>query len=111
MSDRDETVLGFKNTETAMVLLWLENERPIYDQARAVTAEVAEQLGEDEAPAVTLGDQLRELIEEADEVYAITGPDAEQGHAADLIGCALGRVDWRELGAHFLAVHGPEVDA
>ncbi len=98
-----EKVLGFLNHATAMVLLWLENERPMLE---AVTHAVrAARVAKVEAPAVWIGDELRKLIERRPAMLLITeGPNpADMGHAADLLNAALDSVAWRELGEHFLA--------
>lgn len=96
-------VLGFKNHATAQVCLWLENERPMLAATTTITNEV--RASADEAPAVTIGDRLRTLIEGRPAVLLVTeGPNPEDlGHVADLLNAALDAVDWRGLGEHFLA--------
>lgn len=102
-------VLGFKNHATAMIVLGLENERELLERADEITLEAFErgERGDDEAPRVTLADELRELIEDQPEIVAICGPDAEGGYAADLLGSALDAAEWLEIADHFFSCHLP----
>lgn len=104
-----EKVLGFKNHAGAMLVLWFENEEPMLTAVTTLTrlAFARSEAGEEGATAAAseLGDELRKLVESRPAVKLVCeGPNpVDMDHVADLVNAALDSVDWRELGAHFMA--------
>ena len=94
MEDRDYN--GWANKETWLANLWitegvLGDPMGVEEQARYYAEN-----GEDAAPS-RMGEWLKEQTEEMlDEANLRTG-----GLAADLLGAALSRVDWRTIGKHY----------
>lgn len=110
--NRRETVLGFENHATAMVLLWIENEEHMLRACTTLTNDAranaeADEGRPDEHPSavVILADTLRALIEGRPAVRLVCGgPNpTDMEHVGDLVTAALDSVAWLELAAHFLA--------
>lgn len=76
---------GWKNYETWNVHLWLTNEEPLYDAARAIAR------AEYEYPNIGPQDALKDFVEELCPVLE------EASMQADLLGRALANVDWAEV--------------
>ena len=105
----DTTYNGWTNRETWLVALWINNEQgwqeSVHDALREAVGEVI--VGDQgyEQADVPLkdwqaGDIVKDNVEEA--IYDVEDvPTA--GLASDLIGTALGAVDWTEIGASFLS--------
>jgi hypothetical protein len=102
----DETYNGWKNYETWLVGLWLDNDQGSYEywreQARehwnsAPTCKQARQgiWTAEEAAAFNLADQLKEEIENS-------SPLTDADLFSDLLNSALSEVDWQEVAENFL---------
>ena len=98
----EETYNGWKNYPTWAVNLWLSNDEPLYREALA-RAEMAVTYA-DGHPNVTGGiwteEQCRRFVL-ADDLKSWVSdelaPDLGASFAADLLGYALGCVDWDEI--------------
>jgi hypothetical protein len=74
---------GWKNKETWLVNLWLGDTFAVMqEEGHHVTADVIEEL-------------VREYIGGFD------GKTVENGFLVDMLNCALGEIDYRELAAHY----------
>jgi hypothetical protein len=101
---RDETYNGYPNRPTWMVALWLDNERASYKDVQGVVADMLAE-GERDADwsqletstAYDLAVWLKVYVENQIE------PLYEAGMASDLLGWALGLVDWRHLAENYIA--------
>lgn len=92
---------GWSNYETWVVKLWIDNEEGSYNYWRERAQEVANEYGkEDSDGKQTLATELQEQHEEAQ-------PET-RGVFADLLGHAMGRVDWWEIAENMLDDVEPE---
>ena len=83
---------GWANYPTWCVNLWLSNEEPLYREALERVREAAEVAETHTTPKrVEAGDALREWVT-LDLV-----PELGASFASDLLGWALGQVDWMEI--------------
>jgi hypothetical protein len=74
---------GWKNKETWLVNVWLgDTVAAMQEDGYSVTADVIEEL-------------VREYIGHID------GKSVENGFLIDMLHCALGEIDYRELAAHY----------
>lgn len=89
----ETTYNGWKNYPTWNVSLWLDNDPSTYFSVR----DMATQAKGTDVPRVTLADDLETLLREGDPTNAEASP------YADIMGWALGQVDWFELADHYLA--------
>jgi hypothetical protein len=87
---------GWTNYETFTVALFVDNNRPPYDQVKELAAVAMAE----EYPGVWLSDQLEELVQET----YLQMERREEGNRSDtdylaytLLKAALDRVNWREL--------------
>lgn len=102
----DETYNGWKNYPTWVVNLWLSNDEGLYVHARemAQTAIRVSPLDEnvtkiwtaEEAARYRLADTFKSWV--SDEL----APDLGASFAADLLGYALGEVDWDEIASAWI---------
>jgi hypothetical protein len=101
-----ETYNGWKNYPTWNVKLWLDNDEGLYLQAREMVAEARESGAEnagvrgwtaEQATRFLLADALKDWV--TDEL----APDLGASFAADLLGYALGEVDWDEIAKNYLS--------
>lgn len=108
----DNTYNGWTNYETWAVALWIDNERGSYDYWREeakrhrkeapICRQVAEQIWTPkQAARFNLADQLKEEMEDG-------SPIKEASVYADLLGAALGEVDWQEIAGNILEGLEPE---
>lgn len=93
-----ETYNGWKNYPTWAVNLWLSNEEPLYREALERTREIVsakESTSEywtlAESHRFNTADMLKEWVEEMAENLL------PASMASDLLGYALGEVDWHEI--------------
>src|SRR4051812_41724310 len=95
----DQTYNGWKNYPTWAVNLWLSNDQDLYEATRERVAEIkgeTESTSEywtlEESHRYNTADMLKDFVEElAGEAYS------EPTFVADLLGYALGEVDWHEI--------------
>ena len=97
----DHTYNGWTNWETWNTNLWMTNEEPLYDEARAIVAEYIDDGREtDESTARTVdtygaGKALREWWEE---LFYPGAPDERQtGPVSDAWSATLDAVNWDEI--------------
>lgn len=101
----DDTYQGWTNYETWAVALWLDNEEPSYRHWRAVADGMREAgpvpiifdgrtIGHRE-PSHVLADRLEQAIGDLT-------PDLGASMWSDLLGRAIGRVNWAEIASHLL---------
>lgn len=101
----DEGYNGWSNYETWAVALWINNDQGSQEYAYELARQAyddAEEGVEPHRSKAQLSDSLKDWHEEQ-------MPEVE-GVFADLLGAALGEVDWYEIAETFLA-ELPEVDA
>jgi hypothetical protein len=100
----DTTYNGWKNYPTWAVNLWLANDEGLYHERRARARQVIADANEDEmvtkgywtvaeAQRYRLADSLKQWV--TDDL----APDLGASFGADLLGYALGEVDWHEIAA------------
>jgi len=91
---------GWKNYETWLVALWLDNDEYSYNYWRERTQEIWEGATADkpfsrrDRAMLELSDTLKDEVEDA-------APELE-GIFLDLLNAALSEVDWREIADHWL---------
>lgn len=92
---------GWKNYETWLVKLWLDNEEGTYnlqkdwlEQAKAEPKH--EYWTPEETVKFTLADLIKEFIEEE-------APDLGASMYSDLINAALSEVDWQEIADNIIS--------
>lgn len=90
---------GWSNYETWVVNLWIDNEQGSQEMFAEWMQEALDEAGGDKDEAEReLADRLEAMHDEAAaDLVGITGV------FQDLLGHALGCVDWREIAAHILA--------
>lgn len=86
----DESCNGWRNSETWLASLWIDNDPAMHDMARRI--------GRKAESDIVAGESIRDTWEET-----ICADQPESGFVADLVSSALRRVDWREIGSHFRA--------
>lgn len=103
---------GWKNYETWLVGLWMDNDEGTHDYWRERAQEIKEEgdfggRGSNEfmPESVTPDDMLLSTIadELKDQHEMMVEEKGLEGFMADLINAALSEVDWRELAEHLLA--------
>ncbi len=87
---------GWKNYETWVVKLWIDNEEGSYIYWRARAKELKAEGAEDVTS--TLADELKERHEEAAEEAKLE----EVGVFTDLLYSALGKVNWYDIATSIL---------
>lgn len=100
----DETYNGWSNYPTWAVNLWLSNDEGLYNEMGEAVRLVCERITE--ADNVMTRDEIRrfEVAEGTKRwVEDILAPDLGATFAADLLGYALGCVDWYEIADAWLA--------
>jgi hypothetical protein len=115
MTTEDTTYQGWKNHPTWAVNLWLSNEETLYSQAVDMATEAIEQAPDDENvqpskygdgrdPIWTIEETERYRLADTlkDWVTDELAPDLGASFAADLLGYALGEVDWHEIADSWL---------
>ena len=94
----DKTYNGWKNYETWLIALWIDNEQRLQEEARMIARYAARKnLGDDTLPA--LADGLKQWVEDWHDVYAVS---EKGGFVSDLLNAAMSEIDWYELAEHYL---------
>ena len=103
MAEQPSTYSGWKNYPTWCVNLWLSNDEGLYNETRERARAELDDTDEDAPQADRIEDargafsrNLKEWV--CDEL----APDLGASFAADLLGYALGEVDWYELAEAWL---------
>jgi hypothetical protein len=91
VTEKDETYNGWTNYPTWAVNLWLSKDEPLYRQ----TLELAESYHKLGRETYEFADSLKNQVEEM-------LPDLGATFAADLLGYAVGNVDWFEIAQAWL---------
>jgi hypothetical protein len=98
----DKKYNGWNNYETWNVALWIDNDQGGYSQRQEMVqdawdnAEADKNFTREERATLSLADALKDWIEEMN-------PIADQASMfTDLLGNALGQVDWHEIAENFL---------
>lgn len=100
---QDEGYNGWKNYPTWAVNLWLANDEPLYRDTLALTEEAmsAQKYARDrlERPYWTQEESYRYAVADTLKAWVTDdlAPDLGASFAADLLGYALGEVDWHEV--------------
>jgi hypothetical protein len=108
MAEKDTTYNGWENYPTWAVNLWLANDEGLYHEAQWRTENRRQEARLDdrvidgtwtieEATRYGLADDFKEWV--TDEL----APDLGASFAADLLGYALGEVDWDEIATAWLS--------
>ncbi len=97
MGDKDTTYNGWTNYPTWCVNLWLSNDESLYQEAMAQAQRFSQSRGD-----------LAQVLK--DWVCDVLAPDLGATFAADLLGYALGEVDWHELAVSW-TLNAAEVSA
>ncbi len=90
----DTTYNGWTNYETWDVKLWLDNDYQTYSYVQDMIASLDM---DEEYPALTLADALRDLVMEE------MRPEADASMFEDILTAGLERVDWREIADNLLS--------
>lgn len=108
---KDKGYNGWKNYETWNVALWLDNEQSTYNARRAMAQEAWELAGEGDAyPGQTRVDSAQGSLARALQAWVEEMmPDLGASMFSDLLGAALGEVDWWEIAGNYLEDVGKEV--
>jgi hypothetical protein len=109
MSADEQGHNGWANYPTWAVNLWLSNEESLYRTAQDFTREAIEDVAHptseywnvEQSTLYYLADYLKDWVEDD------LTPDLGASFPADLLGWALGQVDWHEIAAHYIADHEP----
>lgn len=103
----EEGYQGWRNYETWVVNLWIDNERGDYEYWRERTDEVMssseahDSFSQEDVAKGTLADELKEWLEEA-------MPDEMSGMFVDLLKGAISEVDTYEIAGHWVDDYEPE---
>jgi hypothetical protein len=96
-TQEDRTYNGWTNYETWNVALWLDNDQGTYNYVRELADEAKRESAEHQdrydtrTPEGLLAERLKDLVEDG-------SPLAEEASMyADLLGAAIGAVDWYEI--------------
>jgi len=109
--DENTTYNGWKNYPTWCVNLWLSNDEPLYREALervrccSDDLEVPSYFTQEEALRFSVADTFKDWV--TDEL----APDLGASFAADLLGYALGEVDWHEIADAWLETAAEAVEA
>lgn len=124
MTTQETGYNGWRNYETWLVALWIDNDEGTQDAAREIAQETALRSPERECPLLDnsywavpenrnrwydrkAGDAIRDFLEDPENGAL---PDTGASLAADLIGSALESVDWEAIGRHYQPEEAPTVE-
>jgi len=104
MGAENTTYNGWSNYPTCAVNIWLSNDEPLYREALERTADTitnppheSEHWNEEQTARYNVADMLEDWVEE------LADPYGAGTMVADLIGYALGEVDWNEIADDWIA--------
>lgn len=101
---------GWANYPTWAMNLWLSNDEGLYYAAMQITEDaVAGRTGADDFALAEIRSDVADALKEY--VTQDLAPDLGATFAADLLGYALGEVDWYELGQAWLENVGEAVSS
>lgn len=114
MSETSETYNGWTNYETWVVGLWFDNDEATYTEVRDIARDWLDDPADEcdycEAVGSTDNHDAHRVGELADALQAFAEDLPEYQRAtenasfvSDLLGSALGRVNWRELAESYLS--------
>ena len=103
----DQTYNGWKNYPTWNVALWIDNERNLYEESRGVARNLVTIAPQDEntVSGIWTADQTAKYrLADFLKLWVTDdlAPDLGASFAADLLGYALGEVDWEEIASSIL---------
>jgi len=98
-----KTYNGWSNYETWCVNLWLDNDQGTQEMWAESTARIWEE-SEPSRNWTRKEEAVSALAEMLKEELAVV-PDEVTGMMADLLGAALGEVDWHEIAEHMVENH------
>lgn len=108
----EETYNGWKNYPTWAVNLWLSNDEPLYREALERTRDAVENptttseyWNAEETARFNVADMLKDWV--TDDL----APDLGASFASDLLGYALGEVDWHEIADAWIEQVQDQVEA
>lgn len=81
---------GYKNYCTWAVKLWIDNDRGLYEYFREAAQEVKEEYADENDRKYYLAERVKDFVEE-------NAPELPASMYSDLMGFALGEVDFREI--------------
>ena len=88
---------GWTNYETWLVALWIDNDPGTYERRREMATEAYEANECDrDAASRDLAEELKVWVEEE------LAPTPEPGLLSDLVGAALGEVNWDEIASNYI---------
>ena len=94
----DMTYNGWKNYETWLIALWIDNEQRLQEEARMVARYAKRKnLGDNTLPALSAG--LKQWVDDWHDVFAVS---ERGGFVSDLLNAAMSEIDWYELAEHYL---------
>ena len=93
---------GWKNYETWVTALWIDNDEGSYNYSRELVAHAQADMANDSTRMLTLeiADALREWQEETINDLTADVPNCIVG---DLLGHAFGQIDWYEIAENYLS--------
>lgn len=91
---------GWSNYETWCVSLWLSNDEGYYNLTREMAETFAADYDDDAECAWRFAEGLKAFVDDLPEVEAVQSGPAT--FVVDLLGSALGHVDWAEIAHNFL---------
>ncbi len=104
MTTTGDTYNGWTNYETWATALWIDNEQGSYTASREMAREQLDAARED--PEDLWDDERRQaryyLAAALSEEFEEAAPDLGASVWADLLGRALGRVDWTEIAENLI---------
>lgn len=98
---KTETYNGWTNYETWVVNLWMDNEEGTHDYWLEVAADVYNNEAKEQNFFTKIEDAVSILADRLKDSHEDNRPELP-GVYGDLIGAALGEVNWQEIAEHLL---------
>jgi ADP-ribosylglycohydrolase len=105
------TYNGWRNYETWAVALWIDNEQGSQEYFQELATEIYRKAEAGDYEWNTKASEAEEQLANAIEAYHDENMPVVSGVYADLLGAALGSVDWREIAEHYIDDIKDEVEA